>query len=117
MTKKIIRKFGYDFFGLSPKPKANAPPMIISGVDLSNIFGGQTKILGGKRWQKVIKFMHVRFSTIRGHVPGLPPKSTPMPMIDRYLVLIQTDHRQHDDAASRSITNGRPQVIYSTSGY
>src|SRR6218665_3653889 len=47
-----------------------------TGVDLSKILGGQTKILGGKRWQKVINAW--AFLDYWGHVPGLPPRSTPM---------------------------------------
>ena len=47
--------------------------MIITGVDLSKIFGVQTKILG--RGQKVVKsdkYMGVS-QLLEGHVPGLPP--------------------------------------------
>ena len=47
-----------------------------TGVDLSKILGGQTKILGGKV-VKSDKCMDVSQLFMR-HVPGLPPKSTPM---------------------------------------
>ena len=47
-----------------------------TGVDLSKILGGQTKILG----EKVVKSDKcMGVSQLLGeHVPGLPPKSTPM---------------------------------------
>src|SRR6218665_3685677 len=47
-----------------------------TGVDLSNILGGQTKILG----EKVIKSHRCTevSKLLGGNVPGLPPKSTPM---------------------------------------
>jgi len=44
-----------------------------TGVELSKILGGQTKILraeSGKKW-----YVHGRFSIIGGHVPGLPPRN------------------------------------------
>ena len=43
-----------------------------SDVDLSQILGVQTKILGGKRWLKVINAW--RFSIIGDTCPRLPPK-------------------------------------------
>ena len=49
--------------------------MWCTGVNLSKILGGQTKILGG-RWYKVINAW--AFLNYWGHVPELPPKSTPM---------------------------------------
>src|SRR6218665_2002760 len=50
---------------------------IITGVDLSKILGGQTKILGG---QKVVLLVNAwEFVNYWGSsCPGCPPKSTPM---------------------------------------
>jgi len=42
-----------------------------SGVDLSKMLGGQTKILG-KKVVNSDKYMGV--SQLLGHMPGLPPK-------------------------------------------
>src|SRR6218665_2902937 len=49
---------------------------ISTGVDLSKILGGQTKILG----EKVVKSDKCMGDSqlLGGHVLGLPPKSTPM---------------------------------------
>jgi len=44
-----------------------------TGVDLSKILGGKTKILLGKKVVNSDK-MHGHFSIIEGHMPGLPPK-------------------------------------------
>jgi len=49
-----------------------------SGVDLSKILGGQTKILWGQKVLKGDKCMSVSQLLGMGHVPGLPQKATPM---------------------------------------
>ena len=59
--------------------EANQP----TGVDLSKILGRQTKILEGKRWLKVINAWAL-LNYWGWHVPGMPPKSTPMSQHTRY---------------------------------
>ena len=57
-------------------PSCSQYAQYTTGVDLSKILGRQTKILGGQKVVKSDKCMDV--SQLLGHVPGLPPKSTPM---------------------------------------
>ena len=55
--------------------------VVYTGVDLSKILGGQTKILGDKKVVKMINAWAI-LNYWAGHVPGLPPKSTPMVVYD-----------------------------------
>src|SRR6218665_4208753 len=49
--------------------------VVCTGIDLSKVLGGQTKILGGQKEVKSDKCMGVS-QLLGGHVPGLfPPKS------------------------------------------
>ena len=53
--------------------------MMDTGVDLSKILGGQTKILGGEKVVNSDKCMGVS-QLLGGTCPGCPPKSMPMMM-------------------------------------
>src|SRR6218665_3971464 len=57
------------------------PGNISTGIDLSKILGGQTKILGGKKVVKSDKCMGDS-QLMGGTCPGCPPKSTPMATIE-----------------------------------
>ena len=61
--------------------------MMVTGVDLSTILGGQTKILGGQEMVKSDKCMGVS-QLLGGTCPGWSPKSTPMMIMSKRMNII-----------------------------
>ena len=51
--------------------------LVYTGIDMSKILGEQTKIFWGQKMVKSGKCMGIS-QLLGGHMPGLPPKSTPM---------------------------------------